>query len=394
MQRHLARPPFVVRAAVTLIVALMAIGSVSAAEWRPSLSIGTNMVFSDNIVLRPAGQERGDVVVTVTPTISIAKTGARLKARGFYSPSFVTYLGGSANDTVRNTLDGTATLEAVENFFFVDGRAQINQTFLSPLGPAPVDAGSATNNRTEVATFGLSPYIRSRLPGGSSYQVRGDLNYTTTTTDSRPDILGTGVQASWNGAGGTFVTPGLEYNYSATQFGNQPAFGSQIARLKGVITFNPEFSVTTSGGYETNDFVFSRTEGVIYGGGFNWKPSPRTNVRANAEHRFFGTSYDYELLYRTRLTAWTLRGARRIQTSQQQMQQLGSSGARASLDLLLSESIPDPVERAQAIDQLLLQSGLGSFLGGPTPIFSPRILLIESVEPSLAIRGARSSLVL
>ncbi|MEO8038522.1 MAG: TIGR03016 family PEP-CTERM system-associated outer membrane protein [Betaproteobacteria bacterium] len=367
---------------------------VESAEWQPTLSIGTSATLSDNALLRPHGQEEADLIISASPTIAVNKNGARLKVKGSYTPWFYTYLAGTGETTVRNTMDGVASLEAVENLVYVDGRANIYQSFISPFGGQPNDPGTVSSNRTEVATLGLSPYIRGELAGGSRYELRDDINYTTFRTGERPDLLSNAVIGRWSGKGGTVIVPGIEYNYTSTQFGSQPAFVTQLVRARAGLNLSTDFQVFATGGYESNDFVFSKQQGTIYGGGFDWKPSPRTSVRASVERRFFGNSYDFDALYRTRLTAWKLRGGRSVQTSQQQFQQAGSgsTGIRDALDSLLSTSIPDPVARAQFINQLLIQSGLGSFLNGPTPVYSPRVLLVENIEPSLAIQGTRTTL--
>lgn len=364
------------------------------AEWKPSLSVSGTSTLTDNARLAPEGREEADLLNLVTPTLGVNKDGARLKVNARYSPTLLWYTGGSVASSVRNTLLSNANLEVIDNFFYVDGRANIFQTFLSPFGPQPGDIGSSTANRTEVTTLGISPYIRGRLPGGSQYSIRDDVNYTTFSAGERPDTLGNSVAARWDGVGGTFIVPSFDYNYNSVTYGTQPAFVSQLARLRATANVDTDLQVFATGGYESNDFVFTEQKGAIYGGGFNWKPSPRTDVRVGVERRFFGNSYNFDATYRTAFTAWSVRAARQIQTSQQQFQQFtnpSTSSLRATLDALFAPLIPDPIQRQQFIDQFLIQSGIGSSLGGPTPIFTPRVFLIESVEPSVAIKGSRTT---
>jgi uncharacterized protein (PEP-CTERM system associated) len=382
------------RLALPTVVATVALsaGFVQAAEWIPSLSISGMATATDNALLQPSGQAQSDVILSVTPTIGVRKEGARLKLRGSYSPSMFTYLAGSASSTVRNTLAGTASLEAVQNFLYVDARASINQTFLTPFGPQPGDLGTSTANRVETRSLGLTPYIRGRLRGGSTYLVRDDVLYTSFDRANQSDIFGHAASAQWNGVADRFIVPSAEYNLNSTQFGSQQPFVAQTARLRGTINLDPEIQLFVSGGYEHNDYVLSEQYGPIYGGGFVWKPSPRTNVRGNAEHRFFGNTFELDASYRTPLSAWVFRAGRRIQTSQQQILQAGNAGLRAAVDTLLSPTIPDPDERAAAVDRILASGNLGSLPLGPTPILAPRVLLVESYEPSIAFLGKRSTI--
>lgn len=382
---------------LALAVVLAGPALAGSAEWKPSLSIGGTVTLTDNVRLRPSDSKESDVYTIVTPSFGVDKDGARLKVNARYSPSLVWYAAGTVPSSVRNSLNGKANLEVIENFFYVDARANIFQSFLSPFGPQPGDLGSQTANRTETTTLGIAPYIRGRLPGGSQYSVRDDLNYTTFSTSGRPDIYGNSLAAEWNGVGGTFLVPSLDYTYNSVRYGTQPAFVSQVARLRATANLDTDLQLFATGGYESNDFVFSQQQGTIYGGGFNWKPSPRTDVRANVERRFFGNSYNIDAVYRTAFTAWSVRADRQIRTSQQQFQQFtnaSTSGLRSSLDALFAAQIPDPIQRAAFIDQFLAQNGFSSLVGGPTPIFTPRVLLVESIDPSVAIRGSRTTVTL
>ena len=381
-------------ARLALVLCTAASPLAQGAEWKPSLSISGTSTLTDNARLAPDASKETDLLNIVTPTLGLSKDGARLKVNARYSPSLLWYTGGTVANSVRNTLFSNANLEVIDNFFYVDARANIFQTFLSPFGPQPGDIGSSTQNRSETTTLGISPYVRGRLPGGSQYSIRDDVNYTTFSTGERPDTLGNSVIARWDGVSGTFIVPSLDYNYNSVEYGTQPAFVSQLARLRATANLDTDVQVFATGGYESNDFVFSEQKGAIYGGGFNWKPSPRTDVRASVERRFFGNSYTFDAAYRTAFTAWSVRGSRQIQTSQQQFQQFtnpSTSSLRASLDALFATLIPDPVQRQQFVDQFLAQSGFSSLLGSPTPIFTPRVLLVESVEPSVAIKGSRTT---
>jgi len=376
---------------VVALALLAGSGRVRAAEWTPSLTITGAATLSDNAQLRPKGQEEADLILSVSPTIGVRKEGARLKVRGSYSPYLYAYVAGTGEGTVRNMLSGTASLEAVQNFFYVDARATINQSFLTPFGPQPGDLGSATANRVETRTLGLTPYIRGRLHGGSTYLLRDDIAYTSFNSGTQPDILGHAVSAQWMGVSDRFFVPSAEYNLVTQQFGSQQPFVAQTGRLRGTLNLNPEVQLFASGGYEHNDYVLNEQYGPIYGGGIGWKPSPRTNIRVSAEHRFFGNTFDIDAAYRTPLSAWIFRAGRRITTSQQQVLQAGNAGMRTALDSLLSTLIPDPVDRAHAVDRILAQGNFGSLAVGPTPILAPRVLLIESYDPTIAFMGKRTT---
>ena len=206
--------------------------------------------MSDNARLAARGNEESDLILSVTPTIAVKKDGARLKVRGSYSPWLITYVSGTGSNSVANTLNSIANLEAIDNFMYVDARANIFQSFLSPFGAQPADYGTATSNRTEVTSLGLSPYIRGRLRNGSQYTLRDDVNYTTFSSGNRPDLMSNAVIAAWNGVGERLIVPSVEYNRNTTKFGVQPAFLSELARARATLNVDPELQVFASGGYE------------------------------------------------------------------------------------------------------------------------------------------------
>lgn len=69
----------------------------------------------------------------------------------------------SQNNNTQNSLNAFGTLEAVENWLFIDASGNIYQQSISAFGAAPISPGVNTNvnsNITETSTYQVSPYIR------------------------------------------------------------------------------------------------------------------------------------------------------------------------------------------------------------------------------------------
>jgi uncharacterized protein (PEP-CTERM system associated) len=139
--------------------------------------------------------------------------------------------------------------------------------------------------------------------------------------------------------------------------------------------------------------VFGSYRGPVYGAGATWSPTPRTNILAQAEKRFYGTGYNATFNHRTRMTTWSLRASNDVQ-------QFGAPGVRLEtqsthdlVDNLFRGSIPDPIAREQAVDQFILQNGLPQSVTIPTNFFSNRINQIEAINASFGLVGVRNSLI-
>lgn len=354
-------------------------------------SVGGRVTATDNARLAPKGQEESDVILQLTPGIGITGQGARLKVEAFYAPSAVVYAHTTGSNTIYNNLRANASLEAVEKFFFVDARASLSQQFLSPFGPRPDDLASTTPNRTEVRTYGVSPYFRGQVAGGTTYLVRSDFDWT--------DPSGTAVRRSYYNRTTAQVENtvraigwALEYNRTNLQYPDSNSLTTQVGRARLIYRIDPQLTVYASGGYEDNNYALAESRsGAIYGGGLTWRPTERTNVVANYEERFFGSSYLASFEHRTRLTAWSLSASRNISTYPQLAFALPPGNTAALLDAIFTARIPDPVARQAAVQQFINQTGLPAFLFGPQSFYTEQIFLQQPIQGSFAILGARNT---
>src|SRR5581483_9033998 len=122
-------------------------------------------------------------ITQVTPGISITGRGKRLSANLNYTGDLISYARDRENDRLANTLSAFGTLEAIERFFFIDAQANVGQNYISPFAARPSDNTTITNNRVETRTSSLSPYVRSQLPGGYTYELRNRNTWTRTDAD-------------------------------------------------------------------------------------------------------------------------------------------------------------------------------------------------------------------
>jgi uncharacterized protein (PEP-CTERM system associated) len=381
------------RAAVAALLG-MASAACAAGDWRTSLSLTGSATLTDNVDLAPKGQEETDLYLTVTPSIGARREGARLKANVVYAPSLTVYASSAAPDLF-NSLYADASLEAVQDFFFVDANASIYQTFLSPFGSFPSDVGLKTDNRTETYTLSVSPYIKGRIGAEGAYEVR---NRTTYTADDA-SLTNASRYVSWSGRASAPLARRwswtLEGSRDTTYYTDQRDLESNIARLLLTYRVSPDLALTARAGYEHNNYGLTDTNDAIYGVGLTWTPTPRTLVNGYVEDRYFGTSYNLSASHRRRLSAFTLYGSRDVSTYPQQLLfTLPPGDARSLMNAALTARIPDPVQRQAAVQQLLTATGTPNNILAPTTFYTEQANLVDNVGASIALLGVRNSVVL
>ena len=361
---------------------------------RPDIRV--RETYDDNPTLAPRDAARSDFITEVTPGLRIDGNAPRLRASFDYRPSLLFYARNSEEDRLVNRLQAFGSLEAIDNFFFVDVHGVITQDFISPFGARPADIGTITPNRTETRTLGISPYIRGALGQGYVYELRNRNLWTSSDTEALANIHST----KWTGR---FASPvrlfgwALEYEESKIrqeEFTQQP--DREMRLVRGRLFFQPDYAwrISLSAGGEENNYELLREtkSNSIYGAGVAWNPSARTTVDAQYEHRFFGPSRLARLRHRTRLTAWSINYSRGVSDYQEEVLRLPPGNTAALVDSIFAARIPDPTERRAAVDQFLLASGTPSFLSSSLSFYTTQIFLQERVDASVGIIGVRNSI--
>jgi len=360
-------------------------------EPRVRASLLTELTLTDNARLEESNKDP-DVILRLTPTLRLGAEAARLSWDVAYSPSLLFYLDNSDLSDVQNNLIAQALLEAVDNFFFVEAGATVQQVFANPFLPTPSDSSIATANRIETTTLRLSPYIQGALFGDYRYLVRDDNRYTNGATGAFGNTYTNRFLATIDSPVRQRLFWGADVTNDYTKYEDIDAFTAQLVRGRAGLVLTPELSLRTSGGYEWNNYAANDYSGAIYGAGFDWRPTPRTRLDANWEDRFFGSSYNVTATHRTRMTSWSLIGYRNIETADDLLFRLTPGFTRSNLNAVLSGRLSDPLAREALIDQFMNQSGLPEVLGSQLAYYNQNIFLVERIEGSAGIFGVRNSL--
>jgi uncharacterized protein (PEP-CTERM system associated) len=366
----------------------------SANRWRFVPNINLRETATDNVDQSSDANRKGDFITEIIPGLSIEGNGARVKAHLNYRMDSLIYARDSSKNNLQNYLDAGGTVEAIENFLFVDGTASITQDAVSAFGPRPTDATSTTNNRTETRAFQLSPYIRGRLGATSTdYEARYSYSVLQSSESTASNSRVGEFTASLKGLT-RWTDVGWQLLGDSQSVDNDVQRDTQAARARGVLTYtiDPQFQLSATGGYERNDYVTLDTvDKVTYGAGFQWAPTPRTSVHGTWERRFFGDGWDYGASHRTPFFSFDLSDRRDVNTDAQSRTSAGSGAAYDLLFAALTTRIPNPIDRAAEALRILHGGGIPPGLGLPPDFLVGTAFVERRQQASAAFLGVRNT---
>lgn len=360
----------------------------------PGLRFGASIDGQASYVVnsRLGGRDGGEFVAEVRPAFSLASRAGRVVGSLSYGLSLTQRSRNSdADDAVQHNLAAQFSAEAIERWMYVDGGASISQQLKDPYGARSAgDSAAGANNRLEVATASVSPYVRGQIAGALSYELRLNAG----ATNARRSIVND--SSSWGGA--LNVTSragllgwGLQVSSQETDYRASRTTRNDRITLSGNWIPDPDLTLTVRGGEESSDAGSLEQERTTnWGGGFTWRPSPRTRAQLDYDKRFFGDSYRVALEHRLSQTSFSLTSSRSDSGTS-----YGSQPAVTALQLreaILAATISDPVLRQQqALSDLQLAGIDPSLILIPAQL-SSAVSVVESHGLNVGYTGRRISL--
>lgn len=374
--------------------ALLPLQYAAAADWTFTPSIDLRETYSDNVALAQAGAEKTDFVTEVTPRISLTGIGPYLKLNATYALHNYLYAHESGNARTRQQLNASGNAELIDEWLFVDGTASRSPQSISPFGPQLTDPSSLTTNRTEVTTYSVSPYLRHRFENLASSELRYTRDSVSTNTggllDSHSDRF---LGRLTSGPALREIKWGVQYDQQKIEYDNAATVDTSVFSGNLRYLISPLYSLTAAAGYEKHDYASSigNSKGRFWSVGAAWTPSQRTMIEGSAGKRFYGDTFALSGTHYTRHTIWSLNYQEDITTARSQFMLPVTTDTSSFLDQLWSASIPDPVTREQFIASFIRDTGLPSALTLPVNSFTDRVFLQKSLQGSVAINGARNT---
>lgn len=355
--------------------------------------VALSETLTDNVRLSNSARQ-SEQVTEISPGIHIGMDGARIKGFFDYALTGVYYAQNSAPSRTQQALNTFGSVEAVDNWAFVDFSGSISQQAVSAFGTQSIDNTAINANRAEVSSYRISPYVRGRLGDLASYEAR----YSRAVTGSDAvDASGvTAVDGSVKVSGASaFRNLGWSANASRQKVdynAGRPTEADQL-NLSLSYTITPQLSVSVSGGREANNYTsFDKQSYSTNSVGVSWSPSAMTRVSASRGQRSFGDTHSLSLEHRTARTVWRFSDSKDVAVTPNQ-QVLGSLGS--VYDLLYNQFAsvePNEAARAQLVSAYLQTYGIspnavvvGSFL-------TSALSLQRRQDLSFALLGVRDTI--
>lgn len=363
--------------------------------WTITPRIGLTETLSDNINLSSTNTQTG-FISQLSPGIRVDARTTRLKMFLDYSLNGLRYSTGNSSSQAQNVLNAFGTLEAIDNWLFLDFSGNISQQIINPFGVQTPSSIYDNRNLTETSTYRLSPFIKGQLGGSADYFLR----YNISATNYQNSSLSNVTLSQWIGqVRGSTRFQNLNWTIDGSQQNTDYSLGRNYddGRVRGVLTYKPfpEFSLSGSGGWETNNYQSLNNEGQsTYGYGINWTPTERTQVSGFQEHRFFGNGYNVLLSHRFPLSSIRYTAIRDVSLIPNQFT---SSGMGTVYDMYFdqfSNLIPDPVARSAYVTNLLNQLGVAPNAQAVSDYAAQRPRVQTSQQLTYVLYGARNSLTL
>ena len=279
-------------------------GGNPARAWTIVPRVSLTETLTDNINLSSTDKQSG-LITQLSPGVRIDARTARLKMYFDYALNGIAYSTGNNGNQAQNALTTFGTLEAIDNWLFLDFSGQISQQIINPFGQQSPSNVYDNRNTTETSTYRLSPYIRGQLFGSADYFLRYNASVTNYQNSSLSDV----TLSQWIGQiRGNTRFQNLNWTIDGSQQNTDYSRGRDYedGRLRGVLIYRlfPEFRLRGSGGYESNNYQSIDNEGQsTYGVGFDWTPTERSQASGFWEHRFFGTGHNVLLSHRFPLSS-------------------------------------------------------------------------------------------
>lgn len=385
----------VARIAVIAIAVAGAAAPAAAQTWRFAPSVTAQETATNNVGLDPTASRTSDLVTDISPSLVLSGVGAHARLDATMSVPILLYARTSENNYVAPSLNLLGNADLYENKLHIEGAVDVSQQFFTPFGAQPQDFSNVTSNRYRTTTYRVSPYLQDVMQNGIAYELRN--NNVWTNLSGAPIDTNNARYTEWianaSSTGERQFGWRAYYDYVDTQFNNQNSIQTQLARFVPLYDFDPQIRLEASIGYEDNQLQLTSSKDTIYGAGFRWRPTERTNVVGRWEHRFFGSSYLFSFDHRTPRTVWNVQASRSITTYPQQLATLqAGTNVTSFVNNLFLSSITDPVARQQAVDQFIRDRGLPSSLLEPVSLYADQILLQQQASATVGLIGVRNTI--
>lgn len=361
------------------------------AQWTNQVSVAARVTGTDNASLVAGAPERADIYTSLRPALRVTGRGPNFSIDLNSSVDLVSYARNTQPDRVLPALDAGLKSVVAERLLYFDADANVRQVEADAFG-ARTDSSSAANLRT-LSSYRLSPYLLHEFSPKVSLLARHDESRTKESGENAADL-----SSHYSVVRLTGKPVPLGYSLEISNLSNDTR-GTSTSDLRVVtakgglnIAVFDEVVLGAVAGVERTRLLLADQDDRLYGLNLRWTPTPRTELSANVERRFFGHGGELLLRHRTPFTAFTLRFNREPVTATSSLGVIGGGADVGSfLDAILSRNTPDPTQRAAIVQNLLSSRGLQTSFPNAVDVLSSYPQLQTGITASWVYLGARTT---
>ncbi|MGH8853364.1 MAG: TIGR03016 family PEP-CTERM system-associated outer membrane protein [Telluria sp.] len=395
------RPPrgrrLPVRALLPVLIGL-AFSPSSRADITFTPSVSLKETWTDNANMAPRGQERSTFITELSPAIAMAVNNQRMQLAAHYQFQKFAY----SEKNLPNLRDSGSELQAdlqarmVGDLLFLDASASRGQQAISAFGPGLADNPYTTNNRTNVSTWRISPYLMHRFGTSANLYARYTRDSVETGRDGYGNTDGDALSVSLANVGERRFGWNLRFDRQelADPIGGDTSSNNAQAGLSWRVM--APLMLTAGFGYDEFDYdsLGGSTRGKSWNVGYQYTPSPRTSLSMSYGRRYFGKSRALSAVHRSRQTTWNISYDESVTTTRQQFLLPATVDTAGMLSNLFAPNFPDPELRRQAVEAYMRMTGLPPTLANNINYLSNRYMLQQQFLASAGFTGVRSTMLL
>jgi uncharacterized protein (PEP-CTERM system associated) len=366
-----------------------------ARVWSVVPRIGMALTATDNVDLASTG-ERSETILELSPGLRVQAAGRTLTGYLDYQRREFHYTRDTSPRRSLNQLNAFGSLEAIEDTLAIDVAGSVSEQAVSAFGPQG-SAFTVNANKAENRVFSVSPVLTGQLGGYLDYSAR--FAATAARSDSST-ALGDSDSRDWSGQIGS-GSPIAQLSWALSGTSQQVRFASgreseaDSATARVFWQTSPQLRLWVSGGRESNNYLtVDRESETTRGAGFEWAPSPRTQLQAGRERRFFGDSDTVAFSHRSGRSTLRFDHSRSVSSPSDNLAADAGIGRIYDLvDAQFASRIPDPAERASAVDEFLASRGIAPDTQVTSGFLSARVFVQRASTLSLMLTGVRNTVV-
>ncbi|MBL8331295.1 MAG: TIGR03016 family PEP-CTERM system-associated outer membrane protein [Rubrivivax sp.] len=390
-------------AAVGGVALQLAPHAAHAQKLRLDWSLETQLVATSNAAQVAGPNARSDLLLDLHPRMRLQTLGAGVRLDMTAGVVARNYLQRTQPNRAEPELDLRTTAEVVDGWVTLDGSVSVSSVATDPFTGRAQDSGDVRPDSFRQSRASITPRLKRDLSpewsvqasSGHGWQRSDDPNTligareTTHTEDTlwrvdrRPVPLGMHVE----------LRRQRQNNDAAPPDGTVLALDA--VRAGASYRLNPQLVAGLTVGRERSAYLSNDNRDNIVGFHAEWLPTERSWLRGTVEKRFFGQAFDVSVSHRSPFMALSGTWSRQPGITSTS---LGTGGAGSSvaglLDGLLTTRIPNPVDRAAAVNRLITERGLPASFGQASEIVDQTPQLVQNGAVSLVLLGVRHSVAL